>query len=150
MTPLRIIGAGGHGKVVADTAMAMGYEDIAFLDQEFPARHNNGAWRIVGKPDAPCDAALFCVLGSNAVRAHFFDDQRLVQAPVLVHPSAVRSPSAKLGVGTLMVAVAIVNADADIGRGAILNTECSVDHDCHLNDFVHISPGARLAGAVHV
>lgn len=123
MTALRIIGGGGHGKVVAETALACGYDDIAFLDQRWPEQTRTGRWPVVGVP---------------------------AQGPVLAHPSAILSPSATIGAGTLIVAGSILNADARLGMGVILNTGASVDHDCEIGDFAHISPGARLAGGVRI
>lgn len=146
MTRLRIIGAGGHGKVVAEVAAACGYSDIAFLDQSWPRRTQNGSWPIVGTDDPI--GPLFCAVGDNKTRARIL--QNTVNIPVLIHPAATVSTSAVLGAGTVLMAGAIVSADAHIGRGVILNTGCSVDHDCVLDDFVHISPGARLAGNVHI
>jgi len=150
MQSLRIIGAGGHGKVVADVAYANGYRDIAFLDGQYPERRTNGGWPICGTPDDHSSAQRFCAVGSNVTRARLFDILCLGDAPLLIHPFSSLSPSAALGAGTLVVGGVVVNADAQIGRGVILNTGCSVDHDCILQDFVHISPGARLAGNVRV
>lgn len=150
MQALRIIGAGGHGRVVADVAFAMGYRDIAFLDTEYPDRKNNGAWPIWGTPSVKGPEQWFCAVGSNATRAHLFETLDLYDPPILIHPFSSVSPSARLGLGTLLVAGAVVNANAQTGRGVIVNTGCSVDHDCVLDDFVHISPGARLAGNVQV
>ena len=149
MTQLLIIGAGGHGKVVADTAEAAGYSDVAFLDQSWPERTRNGRWQIIGVPGSE-DARLFCAVGANDARARIFSEFDLSGSPCLVHPRATLSPSVPMGAGTLVVAGSIVNADARIGRGVILNTGCSIDHDCVLEDFVHVSPGARLAGGVSV
>lgn len=154
MTALGLIGAGGHGKVVADTARAAGWDDIGFFDPAFPERRHNGSWSILGTTPQdlaqPWTGALFCSIGDNTIRARIFDDLNLDASPVLCHPSAILSPSAQLGAGTLAVAGSIVNADAVIGRGGILNTACSVDHDCVLGDFVHLSPGVRLAGNVSI
>lgn len=149
MTSLLIVGAGGHGKVVADTARASGYIDIAFLDGAWPEKTTNGTWSVRGKP-APSKTPTFCAVGNNAAREKLFSDLELSNAPVLTHSSAIVSPSTHIGAGTLLVAGTIVNADARIGRGVILNTGCSVDHDCEIDDFVHISPGAHLAGGVKV
>lgn len=147
---LGLIGAGGHGKVVADTALAAGWSDIVFFDRTWPERRENGSWPIVATAPEDWAGALFCAVGDNAMRARLFADHALEASPVLQHPAAILSPSSRMGAGTLIVAGAIVNADAILGRGTILNTGCSVDHDCILGDFVHISPGARLAGGVRV
>jgi len=150
MNRLVLIGAGGHGKVVADTAEADGYREIVFTDQIWPTQSENGRWSIVGGINDYKDEQRFCSIGDNATRARIFGEQSLKDSPVLVHPSAVLSPTAQLGAGTLVVAGAIINADVTIGYGGILNTACSVDHDCKLGEFVHISPGSRLAGNVTV
>ena len=149
MRSLFIIGAGGHGKVVADTAHASGYTDIAFLDNAWPEKTKNGSWDVRGKPTI-LQTATFCAVGNNAARERLFSDLALSNAPILIHPSSIASPSSHIGAGTLLVAGTIVNADTRIGRGVILNTACSVDHDCEIDDFAHISPGARLAGGVTV
>ena len=147
MTRLSIIGAGGHGKVVAEIAQTCGYVNITFLDQKWPEKTTNGAWPVVGASPAAEDL-VFCAVGNNATR------RRLSIAsspmPTLIHPTAVLSPSVSVAGGSVAMAGAIVNAGAKIGRGAILNTGCSIDHDSILGDFVHVSPGARLGGDVRV
>lgn len=149
MTSLIIIGAGGHGKVVADTARASGFSNIMFCDDAWPEKSKNGAWDVLGTPSIS-ETSTFCAVGNNSAREKLFSGFNLYNAPILAHPSTVVSPSSKIGEGTLLVAGTIVNADANIGRGVILNTACSVDHDCEIDDFAHISPGARLAGGVRV
>lgn len=153
MTPsplsLSIIGAGGHGKVVADIAYACGYRDIAFYDQAWPQKTKNGAWKIVGKPQN-LFGAVACAVGDNVARARImsaYDQKNLL---ILLHPSVIISPSAVIAAGTVAAAGVIVNADAQIGVGVILNTASSVDHDCTIGDYVHVSPGVRLAGNVSV
>ncbi|MCF6273508.1 MAG: acetyltransferase [Rhodobacteraceae bacterium] len=151
MKSLVIIGAGGHGRVVADTAESAGYEHITFLDDTFPEKTKNGAWPVDGKiPTILGGAPLFLALGHNHTRSRLWSELNLADSPVLCHPAAVVSRYAVLGAGTLVVAGSVVNFGAEIGRGAILNTGCSVDHDCRIGEFVHISPGARLAGNVTV
>ena len=149
MTKLLIIGASGHGKVVADTAEACGFTDIAFLDDVWPEKTMNAHWPVVGVP-ARERSPLFCAVGNNQTRARLFDKLCLDDSPVLIHPHASISRYAAIGAGSLVVAGSVVTADASIGRGVILNTGCSVDHDCQIGDFVHISPGAHLAGGVCV
>lgn len=150
MSRLTIIGAGGHGKVVADTAEACGYSDICFEDKIWPDRTQHGRWPIVGTPGSGDKGQKFCAIGQNMVREKLFEDLGLSDSPILVHPSATVSSSVTLAAGTLVVAGAVINADTAINHGAILNTGCSIDHDCVLGEFVHISPGARLAGSVRV
>jgi len=147
---LYIIGAGGHGKVVADIASACNYDDIAFLDSSWPERKKHGVWKIVNDTLPNVDSLKFCAIGNNARRSEILMSTGLQNTPNLVHPGAIVAGSVGMGSGTLIVAGAVVNADSVIGNGVILNTSCSVDHDCFVDDFAHVSPGARLGGGVSV
>lgn len=149
MTRLFIVGAGGHGKVVAETAEICGYTDVSFLDQFWPDKTLNAHWPVVGLPKRD-RYPLFCAIGKNDVRARLFDELDLADSPVLIHPDACVSRYAEIAAGTLILAGCVVNTDTIIGRGVILNTASSIDHDCQIADFVHISPGAHLAGKVTV
>jgi len=163
MSDLLILGAGGHAKVVAETGFASGFASrVAFLDDRFHGPDGCPpvlGWPVIGpqawslQPDtqAQFDAAVVAI-GHAATRLHWI--QQLQAAgyalPVLVHPTAWMSPSAEIGPASVVFAQAAVQAQATIGIGAILNTGCSVDHDAQLVDGVHICPGARLAGEVHI
>ena len=70
--------------------------------------------------------------------------------PVLIHPNAIIAEDVKIGAGTIVMAGAVVNPGAIIGKGAIINTCSSVDHDCTIFDYVHISVGSHLSGTVNV
>lgn len=157
MKRLAILGASGHGKVVADCAEMCGWESVSFFDDAWPDKQNNGKWPVVGDTNAllahitEFDGVLVAI-GNNAVREAKLRNfsARDAVLPVLVHPAAVVSRYAKIGAGSVVFAGAVVNVDCCIGRGAIINTGSTVDHDCVLGDAVHISPGAHLAGGVCV
>ncbi|MFE2008526.1 acetyltransferase [Pseudomonas guariconensis] len=157
MRRLAILGASGHGKVLADIAESCGWTQIAFFDDAWPSRQTNGHWAIVG------DTAVLMGLlsdfdgvaigiGNNRIRQSKWQQLATAGAPIvsLVHPQAVISRHSVIGEGSVVMAGVVVNADTRIGRGAILNTSCSVDHDNLVGDFVHLSPGARLAGGVTI
>ena len=149
MNALRIIGAGGHGRVLADIAQAMGYRDIAFLDAEFPNLSRSGAWDIVGTP-ADLDNADYALgVGDNQIRMGLLESIPC-DLVTLIHPSAILSPHAKIGAGGVICAGAMIGPFATLGQGCIVNTGASVDHDCVLADGVHLSPGARLGGGVSI
>ena len=48
MKKLAIYGAGGHGRVVADTASVLGWQEIIFYDEAWPQHQNNSIWPVVG------------------------------------------------------------------------------------------------------
>lgn len=151
---LFIIGSGGHGAVVAEIALAAGLTVAAFIDDK-PERLGQTVleWTVIGDRRAvPDGAPVALAVGNNTERLALlaWAQARGLDLPVLVHPSAVVSPSARLGAATVVMAQAAVNARATIGPACILNTSCSVDHDCVLGDGVHVAPGARLCGNVEV
>lgn len=157
MKRLAILGASGHGKVVADTAECCGWQTIEFFDDAWPERQHNGSWAVVGDTAALHERlqmfdGVVVAIGNNVIRYSKLLELEAAGASLcsLVHPAATVSRYAVLEKGTVVFAQAVVNADVRIGLGSILNTGCSVDHDCVLGAAVHISPGARLAGGVSV
>ncbi len=148
MKNLIIIGASGHGKVIADIAIKNGYVDIVFLDDDEKIKSCAG-FPVVGKT---CEAAnmtgdKFIAIGNAKVREEI---QSTVKTVTLVHPDAIISRRVEIGLGTVVMAGVVINSDAVIGRGCIINTGASVDHDCMIEDFSHISVGAHVAGTCHI
>lgn len=154
MNSLVIVGAGGHGEVIADIAEKVGYSNILFLD-DTPNGNLYSGHKIVGK----CSDALhyknsdFIVAIGNAHIRRKIQSEFIalgLNIVTLVHPSAVIAPSVKIGIGTVIMAAAVINPYAEIGNGCIINTCASVDHDCKIGDFSHISVGSHLAGTVTI
>lgn len=157
MRRLAVLGASGHGKVVADAAECCGWAEVVFFDDAWPERTANGAWKVIGGTDellarlGDFDGVVVGI-GNNAVRLAKLKLLLGAGGAVVsvIHPAAVVSRYARIGLGSVVFAGAVVNVGAMIGAGAILNTGCSIDHDCELGEAVHVSPGARLAGGVTV
>ncbi|MBM4113286.1 MAG: acetyltransferase [Phycisphaerae bacterium] len=153
---LLVMGAGGHGKVVAETAEAAGWSDVRFLDDRVPTGSRVAAWPVEGTFPTALQAAkgtsVVVAVGDNALRLDWIDRlARLgIDCPAIVSPHAIVSSRASIGEGTVVVAGAIVAIAARIGRACIVNTACSIDHDCEIGDGTHVSPGARLGGGVIV
>lgn len=158
MAGLLIVGAGGHGKVVAEAAAATGrWSALAFLDDRFPSLASVNGLAVRGAlADAPALLAEFSdavvAIGHCRTRLRVLHDLRRwgFALPTVVHPTAWVSPSATLGEGTVVFAQVAIHACARLGAGCIANTGCSIDHDAALGDGVHVCPGARLAGEVTV
>lgn len=158
MSALLIVGAGGHGKIVADLARALGrWEKIAFLDDKFPESSTVSEWEIIGKIS---DAKSFLhdfpeavvAIGANSLRLKVMKKMlnEGFRCPVLIHPDASVSRSAKLGVGTVACVQSAIDIDSTIGMGVIINAGATIAHDCILGDGVHVSPGGRVSGGVTV
>ena len=163
MSLLLILGAGGHAKVVAETAIASGqFSGVAFLDDRCSGHDQIPS--VLGFPvlgplalaiePAKCEQFVSAAVafGNATVRLNWIEklDAAGYTLPVLIHPTAWVSPSVQIASGSVVFAQAAVQSLATIGSGAILNTGCSVDHDVQLADGVHICPGAHLAGEVQV
>ena len=146
---LTIIGASGHGKVVADIAALNGYTDICFLDDNESVRECAG-YPVVGKSGSASEGEVFIAIGNAKIRKKLCERYADRIQPVLIHPNAVVAGTAKIGSGTVVMAGAVINADAQIGRGVIVNTCSSVDHDCVIGDYCHIAVGAHLCGTAQV
>ncbi|MGB4073026.1 acetyltransferase [Pseudomonas sp.] len=157
MKRLAILGASGHGKVVADTAEICGWQSVVFFDDAWPTRERNGVWPVEGNAAELLERlsafdAVLVAIGDNRIRLEKLAILKAAGAhfACLLHPAATVSRYASVENGSVVFAGAVVNAYARIGMGCILNTGCSVDHDCTLLAAVHVSPGAHLAGGVQV
>ncbi|MFC4386577.1 acetyltransferase [Gracilibacillus marinus] len=153
---LLIIGASGHGKVVADIALKMNkWQSVAFLDDNQSIKSSMGLEVLGTSGDVFTNIdeyEIFVGIGNNATRqkVHEMLETFGANIPVLVHPNAVIGAQVDLGIGTAVMAGAIINSCTKIGKGCIVNTGSTIDHDNNIEDFVHISPGAHLAGTVRV
>jgi sugar O-acyltransferase (sialic acid O-acetyltransferase NeuD family) len=151
MNRLIIIGASGHGKVVADIAALNGYEDIVFLDNDSAISSCSG-YPVLG-PDtmtAELDGDVFIAVGNAKIRQKLMERDAERTFPVLVHPNAVVAKGVEIGEGSVVMAGAVINPGAKIGKGCIINTSSSVDHDSVVSDYCHVSVGAHISGTVVV
>lgn len=150
MKKIIIVGASGHGKVVADIAALNGYRDIVFLDDDTSVKECAG-YPVVGKStEAPDDYEMFVAIGNADIRKRLMERYEGRRFPILIHPNAVVARGIEIGEGSVVMAGAVINPASKIGRGAIVNTASSVGHDCVLGDYVHVAVGSHLCGTVAV
>lgn len=150
---LLLWGAGAHGRVILDLAKACGYREVAFADDRPAAEAVCGSPVLRADDERMREYKHFIIaIGDNRERARCFESalRRGLEAAVLIHPSAVISPSAVIGLGTMVLPLVVVGGGVSIGENCILNTACVVDHDSEVRDHVHISPGAIIGGEVTV
>lgn len=149
---LLVVGAGGHGKVVAAAAIAAGHSVAGFLD-DVQAGGTVMGLPVLGPVDRLASAgvaAAVLAIGENTARAMLAARYSHVEWAVIVHPRAWVHESARLGPGTVVMAQAVVQPDARVGAHVIVNTAAVVEHDCRIGDFAHLASGAMLGGAVQV
>ena len=143
---LLILGAGGQGHVVKETAESIGvFDRIAFLDDN---RSIAGVIDTLSNLERHVEEypLAFVAIGNNTLRRTLIE--RLERAgyivPVLRHPTATISPTVKAGAGTIFEAKVIVNTAVTIGKGAILASACVIDHGARIKDYVHVDVGAMV------
>jgi len=155
---LILMGSGGHAKVVLEAILARNPDcHVTILDDDPGAADRlvlgikvsgTREWLSSNAPDV----AVALGIGDNGARLSLHDwliaNGRTVET--VIHPSAIVGASVEIDAGAFLAAGSVAIAEAKIGSAAILNTACSVDHDCVIGVGAHIGPGARLCGNVHV
>ncbi|MBO6255170.1 MAG: acetyltransferase, partial [Bacteroidaceae bacterium] len=132
-----LYGASGHAKVVIDIARLAYYDVPCLIDD------NKEVNELAGLPVAHSAEGLFPVIvtiGDCHIRRKIVDKLGKCEYLTVVHPNAIKADSVKLGVGTVVMAGAILNPYVEVGNHCIINTGASLDHDVKIGDFVHIAP----------
>lgn len=145
---LVIVGASGHGKVIADIAVLNGYHNISFLDDDASVKECAG-FPVIGTTSEldAVDGDIIIAIGNSSVREKM---QSKCHPITLIHPNAIIGRNVIIGEGSVVMAGAVINPETRIGKGCIINTCASVDHDCVLDDFVHVAVGAHVCGTVKI
>ena len=147
-----LVGAGGHGKVIADIVLRSGVQVLGFLD-DHPASDSVLGLPILGPvaswPEYCHNASFVLAIGANGIRRQLAESMD-VSWFTAVHPSAQIGREVSIGPGSVIMANAIINPQTRIGIHCIINSGAIVEHDNVIGDYVHISPGAVLCGTVHV
>lgn len=155
-----VVGAGGHGKSVADLLLLQKeYELAGFVDDTYPEISDVWGFPVLGRMSADTLSSLHenvgCVvvaIGNNALRESIFklvDGLGLVM-PRIVHPNAFVSPRAILGNGCVVMANAVIGTEARLGDGVIINAGAIVDHHAVVDDFGHLGVNASMAGGAYL
>ncbi len=160
-TRVLIVGAGGHGKVVADCLLSIpeaarilapvGYLD----DSEHLIGQKMLGLPVLGKIDHAEKFehdAMVIAIGNNDLRRRLYDSfvesgESLITS---THVSAIVGRETEIGRGCMLCAQVIVNPGTIVGKNVILNSGAIVEHDCRIGDHVHIAPGVTLGGEVEI
>jgi sugar O-acyltransferase (sialic acid O-acetyltransferase NeuD family) len=156
-----VIGAGGHGQVVADILLRMAdagsdVSIVGYLDDNLSLAGQRMLDLPVLGPLANLNAiphdAVVVAVGGNKTRQRLASElasqgERFLTAR---HPRSVIAPDVSIGLGSMICAGVIVNTGSAIGAHAILNTGSTIDHHNQVGDFAHVAPGVHLGGDVHI
>lgn len=151
-----LFGAGGHARVVLDALLARDPDrEVIVLDDAAPAGRPLLHLSVSGGRDwllanhRPGDVVIPAI-GDNRARLALIEwaEKGGFRVETVIHPAAIVGREVVLGAGCFLAAGAIVNPCSTVGRGVIVNTAASIDHDCRIGDGVHLAPGVRLCGTV--
>lgn len=147
-----IFGAGGHGRVIAESLQSNNCKVEAFFD-DCPMQGSINSIPVISSnflDNNDMRLSIIIAVGDNLKRKSIsrrLDNNIFFSS---CHKNAVISPSAKIGIGTVVMLNAIINSNAVIGKHVIINTATIIEHDCVIGDYTHISPNATLLGNVSV
>lgn len=153
MKQVIIIGASGHGKVIADIVEKSGDQVIGFLDDNPVVKVSFGypVLDTIKNYQQYKDGNFFIIaIGNNEIRKLIAKKLEDVRWYIAVHPSVQQAKDVVIGDGTVIMANAVLNASAKVGKHSIINTSVVVEHDNVISDYVHLSPRVALGGTVTV
>lgn len=142
-----LYGASGHAKVIIDILESMNIDVSGLFDD------NRVISELLGFPvyhEIKENIDLIVSIGENEIRKNVVEKLSDVNYVKAIHSSAIISKRSTIDAGTVVMQGAIVQSAVTIGKHCIINTGASVDHDCVVEDFVHLSPQSILCGNVHV
>ena len=145
---LLVLGAGGHGRVVADIAAQTGkYSEIKFLDDKATGTDIIGTCADYLKFKGE-DTEMYPAFGNNKGRVEWEEKMEAssIKLATIIHPLAYVSPKAVIAPGCVLMPYAIVNTGTVVNKACIINCGAIVDHDCVLEAGCHLAPGAIVKG----
>ncbi|RLB08969.1 MAG: acetyltransferase [Deltaproteobacteria bacterium] len=153
-----IYGASGHAKVIIDIIeKGKEFEICGLLDDNFQKRGKFFGYPILGgfaelTKNIYNNCKLILAIGNNQSRKRLWGKIRPLgyELAYAIHPSSQIGRDVFVGKGTVVMANVVINSGSKIGENVILNTGATIDHDCIIGDYVHISPGVHLAGNVSI
>jgi sugar O-acyltransferase (sialic acid O-acetyltransferase NeuD family) len=145
-----LYGGSGHAKVIRDCLQAAGEKVFFIFDDNIELTRLDDT-PVIGpyKKDFDVHEELIISIGDNLTRK-IVSGKVSHQFGKAIHPSAIISNYSQIDVGIVVMQGVIINAGSRIGKHVIVNTSSVVEHDCVLEDFVHVSPNATLCGNVKV
>lgn len=144
-----LYGASGHAKVIIDIATANNIVIEGLIDDNDAINELCG-YSVFPSSRINRSIELLISIGNNEIRKRIASQYEAIYR-TLIHPSAIISPSANISEeGAVVMQGVVLQAEVEVGKHSIINTACSIDHECNIADFVHISPNSTLCGNVHV
>jgi acetyltransferase EpsM len=146
--PFCIYGAGGHCKVIIEIIENID-KKIHSLFEDNPSKENLFSYNLTNDPAIfQLESVQWIIgIGNNLARKKIAEEHELHYG-LAIDKTARVSRRAVLGDGTVVMPGVTINSSTIIAAHCIVNTNSSVDHDCVLENYVHVSPNATLCGGV--
>lgn len=144
-----LYGASGHGKVMAEIAEELKITIKGFVDGN-PAIQEILGYHVIANSAEKLAGDAVISIGNNRIRKKIAENNPHLNYCCLVSPRSNISKRTTIGAGTVIMMGVTINSSVKIGKHCIVNTNASVDHDCIIHDYVHISPNVGLAGNVEI
>tara|TARA_B110000503_G_C7072174_1_gene381356 strand:+ start:254 stop:907 length:654 start_codon:yes stop_codon:yes gene_type:complete len=159
-----IIGAGGHGLVVASEILRnKSLKLLGFVDDNKVKKnlisYKKINYKVLGTLDYLKKINLkkikfVCAIGDIRVRKTIVNQLnkkfKQIQWVNVISENANISPLVKIGLGNMIIAGSTINIGSILGNHSIINTNASIDHHCKIGNFINISPGTNIAGNVTI
>lgn len=155
---LVIYGAGGQSRVVIDIAYSQGYR-IEYIVDEMNIINSNYYYDIkvlksIKNIKNIKEFSYALAIGDNYVRNKIYNmisnKYGNLDYPAIYHPSSFVSKFAKIGSGTIVMPLSVIGSFTTVKKFCILNTKCSIDHDCVMENFSSLGPAATIGGNVTI
>ena len=144
-----LYGASGHAKVIIDICKKIGKEITFIWDDNPEIKEILNISVLQPESQVGPNEKIIVSIGDNRTRKQIVDKNQF-QFGTAIHPSAIIDSTSVIGTGTVVMAGTIVNSSVSINDHCIVNTSASIDHDCKMDNFVHISPNATICGGVNI
>ena len=162
MTDVIVVGGGDQGRqVISAIEAGEGNRIVGVLDRAILSGTAISGYPVLGtEHDLRATAeqhgvgAFVVAIGDNTTRGTVLE-QLVAGCPdlslcTIIHPTASVARDATVGDGSIVLAGAVVSNGCTVGRGVLLGTRSSIDHDCAIDDYASLAPGVTTGGTVHI
>lgn len=145
-----LYGASGHAKVIIEILERSGINVDGLFDDNPEITSLCGYKCFLFDYTELSENKLIISIGDNNTRKLITEKIGKVNYGIALDAGSSVSKRAAIGEGSVVMPGAIINSGAIIGKHVIINTNAVVEHDCYLDNFVHVSPGSSISGNVTI
>lgn len=162
MKNILIYGASGHAKMIVDVIEKNKSHNImGFIDTYKPLGYQLNSYKVIGRLEDLKELTkslniegIIIAIGDNFTRQKVFNNIKSilpkVQFETVVHPTATLAEDINIGEGSVIMAKAVINSGAKVGKFCIINTASTLGHDSVMSDFSSLASGVTVAGTVKI